>query len=128
MSFDIKASSEDLYNDLFSGFSIISGNRDISSELIYKIRYTALDITDEDINGEINYQYEILGDNKCHLLSNPNNVPMNIFSDIEIEDKYWNLFFQALPCLFFFLRRQKPCTLLKRAIQLFLCLFLMMHP
>ena len=63
MSFDIKASSEDLYNDLFSGFSIISGNRDISSELIYKIRYTALDITDEDINGEINYQYEILGDN-----------------------------------------------------------------
>ena len=70
MSFDIKASSNDLYNDLFSGFSIITGDKDISNELIYKIRYTAKDITDEDINGEINYKYEILGDSNFNGVIN----------------------------------------------------------
>jgi hypothetical protein len=63
-------------------------------KLRYKSNYCPIEIMDNYTGAYVLLTDElkqILGDNKCHLLSNPNNVPMNIFSDIEIEDKYWNL-------------------------------------
>ena len=63
-------------------------------KLRYKSNYCPIEIMDNYTGAYVLLTEElkqILGDNKCHLLSNPNNVPMNLFSDIEIEDKYWNL-------------------------------------
>ena len=63
-------------------------------KLRYKSNYGPIEIMDNYTGAYVLLTEElkqILGDNKCHLLSNPNNVPFNNFSKIEIEDKYWNL-------------------------------------
>ena len=63
-------------------------------KLRYKSNYCPIEIMDNYTGAYVLLTEElkqILGDNKCHLLSNPNNVPFNNFSKIEIEDKYWNL-------------------------------------
>jgi hypothetical protein len=63
-------------------------------KLRYKSNYCPIEIMDNYTGAYVLLTDElkqILGDNKCHLLSNPNNVPLNNFSDIEIEDKFWNL-------------------------------------
>jgi arginyl-tRNA--protein-N-Asp/Glu arginylyltransferase len=63
-------------------------------KLRYKSNYCPIEIMDNYTGAYVLLTDElkqILEDNKCHLLSNPNNVPLNNFSDIEIEDKFWNL-------------------------------------
>lgn len=63
-------------------------------KLRYKSNYFPTEIMDNYTGAYVLLTEELkqkLGDNKCHLLSDPNKVPMNNFSDIEIEDKYWNL-------------------------------------
>ena len=60
----VKLDSEFETNSLFDGFSAIIGNENLSSDLIYKIRYSVKDLTDEVIDGEINYKYKISGDTK----------------------------------------------------------------
>ena len=63
-------------------------------KLRYKSNYGPIEIMDNYTGAYVLLTEElkqILGDNKCHHLSNPNNVPFNNFSKIEIEDKYWNL-------------------------------------
>ncbi len=60
----VKLDSDFETNNLFDGFSAIIGNENLSSDLIYKIRYSVKDLTDEVIDGEINYKYKISGDSK----------------------------------------------------------------
>jgi len=60
----VKLDSDFETNNLFDGFSAIIGNENLSSDLIYKIRYSVKDLTDEVIDGEINYKYKISGDTK----------------------------------------------------------------
>jgi len=63
-------------------------------KLKYKSNYCPMEIMDNYTGAYVLLTEELkklLADNKCHLLSNSNNVPMSNFSEIEIEDKYWNL-------------------------------------
>ena len=63
-------------------------------KLRYKSNYYPTEIMDNYTGAYVLLTEELkqkLADNKCYLLSNPNYAPMNNFSEIEIEDKYWNL-------------------------------------
>ncbi len=46
----------------YDGFNAIYGDMNLSNDLIYDVRYTVKDSTDDIIDGEIIYKYEILGD------------------------------------------------------------------